>query len=487
MEEEINLINIAGLGPGSKEAITIGVYELLKASGNIFLRTVKHPTVDYLVELGVKFKSYDQRYEDAENFDEVYKYIAEDIIKQHENLGDILYAVPGHPQVAEKSVNLIIKLCDEKDIPYTIYPAVSFIDALIDALKIDPVEGLKIIDAFDMSNQLLDRRCGTVVTQVYDNYIASEVKLKLMEYYNADAEIFFIRAAGIKDQQSVRRIKIFEIDRQKDIDYLTSLYIPRNTESVKDIYDLLGVMEELRGEGGCPWDKEQTHESLKRYLIEECYEVLEAVDNEDYDMLAEELGDVLFQVVFHARLGRENEMFDMNDVINTIYNKMVTRHPHVFSAMSADTSEEVLVNWDKIKRKEQGLNSYTDELKHVAKSIPSLIRAEKIQKKAAKAGFDWENIEGALDKVIEEYYEIKNVYKCNNREKIGEEIGDLLFAAVNVARFLDIDPDFALNYTIEKFICRFQYIEDKAISRGLSFTELSLEEMDKLWVEAKNK
>lgn len=487
MEEEINLINIVGLGPGSKEAITLGAYELLKTSENIFLRTVKHPTVDYLAELGVKFKSYDQRYEDAENFDEIYKYIAEDIIKQYENFGNILYAVPGHPLVAEKSVTLIIKLCDEKDIPYTIYPAVSFIDALIDALKIDPVEGLKIIDAFDMNNQLLDRRCGIVVTQVYDNYIASEVKLKLMEYYNDDAEIIFIRAAGIKGHQSLRKIKIYEIDRQKDIDYLTSLYIPKNTESVKDIYDLLGVMDDLRGEGGCPWDKEQTHESLKRYLIEECYEVLEAVDNEDYDMLAEELGDVLFQVVFHARLGRENEMFDMNDIINTIYNKMVSRHPHVFSTAATDTSEEVLVNWDKIKRKEQGLNSFTDELKHVAKSLPSLIRAEKIQKKAAKAGFDWETIEGALDKVLEEYNEIKNVYKCNDRKKIGEEIGDILFAAVNVARFLDIDPDFALNYTIEKFICRFQYIEDKAISRGMSFTELSLEEMDKLWNEAKSK
>ncbi|MGE5628194.1 MAG: nucleoside triphosphate pyrophosphohydrolase [Solirubrobacterales bacterium] len=481
------MINIVGLGPGSKEAITLGAYELLKTSENIFLRTVKHPTVDYLAELGVKFKSYDQRYEDAENFDEIYKYIAEDIIKQYENFGNILYAVPGHPLVAEKSVTLIIKLCDEKDIPYTIYPAVSFIDALIDALKIDPVEGLKIIDAFDMNNQLLDRRCGIVVTQVYDNYIASEVKLKLMEYYNDDAEIIFIRAAGIKGHQSLRKIKIYEIDRQKDIDYLTSLYIPKNTESVKDIYDLLGVMDDLRGEGGCPWDKEQTHESLKRYLIEECYEVLEAVDNEDYDMLAEELGDVLFQVVFHARLGRENEMFDMNDIINTIYNKMVSRHPHVFSTAATDTSEEVLVNWDKIKRKEQGLNSFTDELKHVAKSLPSLIRAEKIQKKAAKAGFDWETIEGALDKVLEEYNEIKNVYKCNDRKKIGEEIGDILFAAVNVARFLDIDPDFALNYTIEKFICRFQYIEDKAISRGMSFTELSLEEMDKLWNEAKSK
>jgi len=199
------------------------------------------------------------------------------------------------------------------------------------------------------------------------------------------------------------------------------------------------------------------------------------------------LGDVLFQIVFHARIGKENELFDINDVINTVYYKMVNRHPHVFSDISADSSEEVLVNWDKIKRKEQGLNSYTDELKHVAKSLPSLIRAEKVQKKAAKVGFDWDRVECALDKVLEEYYEVRDVYICEEREKITEEIGDLLFATVNVARFLDIDPDFALNYTIEKFISRFQYIEEMAISRGMSIQQTTLEQMGQLWEEAKNK
>ncbi len=481
------MIRIAGLGPGSKDAVTVGTFELLKGSQKIFLRTEKHPTVDYIRSIGIKFETYDYKYEGADSFDEIYMDISKSILEQHDTYGDIVYAVPGHPLVAEKSVNLIINLCKEKNIDYKIYPAVSFIDSLIDAVKIDPVEGLKIIDAFDMENQLLDRRCGTVITQVYDKYIASEVKLKLMDYYKDDSEIYFVRAAGIEGQESIRKIKLFEIDRQNDIDYLTSLYIPKNTESKRDIYDLLDVMDKLRNEGGCPWDREQTHQSLKRYLIEECYEVLEAVDENDYDMLAEELGDVLFQIVFHARIGKENELFDMNDVVNIVYNKMVSRHPHVFSSTIADSSEEVLVNWDKIKRKEQGHESFTDELKHVAKSLPSLIRAEKIQKKAAKAGFDWDKVEDALDKVLEEYHEILDVYKCNEREKIAEEIGDLLFAAVNVARFLDIDPDFALNYTIEKFICRFQYIEEKAISRDVSLTQLTLDQMDKLWEEAKNK
>jgi len=481
------MIKILGLGPGSREALTLGALEELKHVKKIFLRTVKHPTVSYLAECGIKFESYDEKYETAVSFDEIYKNIAMDIIEKSNLYDELVYAVPGHPQVAEKSVSLLIKLCKEKNIEYKIYPAVSFIDALINALNIDPVEGIKIVDAFDLKNQLLDKRCGTIITQVYDKYIASEVKLRLMEYYKDQSEVYFVRAAGIEGLESIRKIKLFEVDRQKDIDYLTSLYIPKNTDSNKDFNDLLNIMDELREEGGCPWDIEQTHKSLKRYLIEESYEVLEAIDCEDYDMLAEELGDVLFQIVFHARIGKENELFNIDDVINTVCYKMINRHPHVFSDLAADTSEEVLANWDKIKRKEQGINTYTDELKHVAKTLPALIRAEKIQKKAAKVGFDWTKVEDALDKVIEEYHEVKNVYNSGNMEKIQEEIGDLLFATVNVARFLDIDPDFALNYTIEKFIQRFQYIEENAISRGMSIQQMSLEQMDLLWEEAKNK
>ncbi|MBP1743390.1 MAG: nucleotide pyrophosphohydrolase [Firmicutes bacterium] len=481
------MIKIVGLGPGAREAVTLGAYEELKSAEKIFLRTEIHPTVEYLREWGIKFETYDEKYESLDSFDDIYENIALDLIKQHEEFKDIVYAVPGHPQVAEKTVSLLLGLCEEKKIEYKILPAVSFIDALIDALQIDPVGGLKIVDAFDLDSQIMDRRCGTVVTQVYDKYIASEVKLKLMEYYKDDCVIYFVRAAGIEGQESVRRIRLFELDRQSDIDYLTSIYIPKDTESVKDFTDLLAVMDTLREEGGCPWDREQTHESLRKYLVEESYEVIEAIDEGDYSMLSEELGDVLFQVVFHARIGKENEAFNMTDVINTICLKMISRHPHVFAKAVADTSDEVLVNWDKIKRKEQGLKSHTDELKHVAKSLPSLIRAEKVQKKAAKAGFDWDSVEGALDKVLEEYHEIKEACKEGGKEKTSEEVGDLLFAAVNVARFLDIDPEYALHFTIEKFIGRFKYIEDQAVSKGYTLSEMTLEEMDVLWNEAKTK
>lgn len=481
------MIKIVGLGPGTKEAITIGTLEVLKNSDKIYLRTEKHPTVQFLREYGIKFETYDHKYEQGENFDQVYESIADDLINNELEYGNIVYAVPGHPLVAEKSVNLLIHLCEKKEIETEIFTAVSFIDVLMESLKIDPIEGIKVIDAFDMKSQVLDKRVGTIITQVYDKFIASEVKLALMQYYPDDSEIYFVRAAGVKGLESIRKMPLYEIDRQEDIDYLTSLYIPKNLDVRKDFYDLLDIIGILRAENGCPWDKEQTHESIKKCLIEECYEVLEAIDEKDDDKLVEELGDVLLQIVFHSQIGKEEGFFNINDVVECICKKMIDRHPHVFGNIDLSTSEEVLVNWDNIKKKEQGLNSYTEELKHVPKNLPALMRAEKVQKKAAKVGFDWDKVEDALDKVLEEFYEVKNVYKGKERVKIVEEIGDLIFASVNIARFLDINPEFALNYTIEKFIKRFAYIEKKAKSKGVDMINMTLEQMDDLWEESKVK
>lgn len=479
------MIKVVGLGPGSKEAITLGTLEVLKSAEKVYLRTYKHPNVSYLKELGINFVTYDEKYDTLENFDDVYNSIAEDIIANHEENKDIVYAVPGHPLVAEKSVAILNKLCTEKGIELTIYPAVSFIDAILEALRIDPIEGVKIIDAFDITKQVFDKRIGTVITQVYDRFIASEVKLALSEYYKDDTEVYFIRAAGVKGEESIRKIFLYELDRQEDIDHLTSIYIPKVLDNTKDFNDLLEIMDILRGEEGCPWDKEQNHESLKRYLIEECYEVIEAIDQQDDNKIIEELGDVLLQVVFHARIGKEEGYFNILDITDSICNKMIERHPHIFGNEKVNNSEEVLSNWDEIKKKEKGFETYTEELKAIAKSLPALIRAEKVQAKAKKAGFDWDKVEDAMAKVLEELDEVKNVYKANNRAKILEEVGDLIFSTVNVARFLDIDPEVALNYTIEKFISRFQYIEATALSKNKKLAEMTLEEMDELWEEAK--
>ena len=478
------MISIIGLGPGNKDALTIGALETLKECERVYIRTEKHPTVDFIRTLGLNIVSFDDKYENAISFDEIYNLIVEDLICAYEQYGSIVYAVPGHPLVAEKSVSLLIDFCKSKNIEFEVLPAVSFIDAVIESLNIDPVGGLKVIDAFEVKHHVHDRRCGTIITQVYNRFIASEVKLWLLQYYNDESEIYFVRSAGIKGEEVIRKIPIFEIDRQDDVDYLTSLYIPKD-KNIKDFNDLIEIIDILRSENGCPWDREQTHESLKKCLIEETYEVLEAIDQKDEEMLVEELGDVLLQVIFHARLGKEDGYFDIYDVVKGICEKMIYRHPHVFGDRKLNTSEEVLETWDKIKKNEKSYEMYVDELKHIAKSMPALMRAEKVQKKASKVGFDWEEAQGAINKVLEEVEEVKDVYKGDNKAKILEEVGDLIFSVVNVARLLDIEPEFALHCTIEKFIKRFEYMEKQAIERGEDLSNMSLCEMDLLWNEAK--
>ncbi|MEG2353172.1 MAG: nucleoside triphosphate pyrophosphohydrolase [Clostridium sp.] len=479
------MIKIIGLGPGNKESLTLGTIDILKGSHKVYFRTEIHPTIDYIKTLNVNYETYDNKYECSESFDQVYSSIAQDLIAKHTKYSNIVYGVPGHPLVAEKSVSLLLELCDKEGIETEIIPAVSFVDAIMESLRIDPVNGLKIIDAFDIENQILDNRLGIVVTQVYNNFIASEVKIALSQYYDEEAEIYFVRAAGIKALENIRKIKILELDRQDDIDYLTSLYVPKGTKSNKDFYDLLDIMKVLRGNNGCPWDLEQSHETLKKNLVEECYEVIEAIEEQDDDKIVEELGDLLLQVVFHAQIGKDEGYFNINDVTQGICEKMIRRHPHIFSEGIARNSEEVLENWDNIKETEHNYESYTDELRHVAKTLPGLMRAHKVQKKAAKFGFDWKTVEPALDKVKEEYYEVLEVYKSQNRSKILEELGDLLFATVNVTRFLDIDPESAINYTVDKFIKRFEFIEKSAMKQGRDLKAMTLEEMDELWEECK--
>ena len=476
------MIKIVGLGPGAKEALTIGTICELESNKNVFLRTEKHPTVDYLKEKNIKFGTYDNVYESIGSFDEVYLNIANDLIKKHEELGELIYAVPGHPLVAEKSVFNLIELCNQNKVEYKIIPAVSFIDAMIEGLKIDPIEGLKVIDSFDIGNQILDKRIGTIITQVYNQLIASEVKLKLLEQYNDETEIYYVRAAGIESQESIRIIPLFELDMQEDIDYLTSIYIPKDLNNKKDFNDLLSIIETLRGEDGCPWDREQTHQSLKKALIEESYEVVDAIDQEDDDSLIEELGDVLLQIVFHASIGKEDGYFDMSDVIQGICDKMINRHPHVFKNVNGlNSSEEVLLKWDELKKKEKGYDNLTEEMKGITKGLPALLRAHKVQEKAKKVGFDFDDVNFAINKVKEELNEVIDVYNTENVEKIKEEIGDLFFSCVNVSRFLKVDEELALNYTIDKFIKRFAYIEKSAKEKNIELTDMSLEEMDKLW------
>jgi len=401
---------------------------------------------------------------------------------------NIIYAVPGHPLVAEKTVQLLLKEGRKKGYTIKIEGGQSFLDSTFQALEIDPVEGFQLVDAFDLRKEMLQLKGHVIITQVYDQMIASEVKLTLMEQLPDHYKIKIVTAAG-SSLQELREIELYELDRETTINNLTSVYIPPVTDDTilyHQFSSFRHIIAELRGPNGCPWDKEQTHQSLKKYLIEECYELLEAIDKDDIDHIIEELGDVLLQVVLHAQIGEDEGMFSIDDVIKGVAEKMVRRHPHVFGQQSVTDSDEVLANWEEIKKKEKGTREEQSILDAVASSLPALSKAFHLQKKAAKVGFDWPSVEGAWDKVKEELKEFEDEIAVNkDHSLIMKEFGDLLFAFVNVGRHYKIEPEEALSSTNVKFYDRFGYIEKMAIEHNRQLQNMSLEEMDHYWDEAK--
>lgn len=252
-----------------------------------------------------------------------------------------------------------------------------------------------------------------------------------------------------------------------------------------NFYDFVEIMKLLRAPGGCPWDAEQTHESIRKNLIEETYEVIEAIDNKDSVLLEEELGDLLMQVIFHTLMEEEKGKFDIDKVADGIAKKMIIRHPHIFGNVSADTVDEVLTNWDEIKKKTKGQKTTSDSMLSVPRQFPALMRAEKLQKKASKVGFDWADVSGALDKLQEEIDEVRQAVASGVQKDIDEEIGDLLFSAVNVSRFTHTDPEEALTFANDKFLARFQGVEKKCIDRKIDMKNSSLDVLDAIWDEVK--
>lgn len=252
-----------------------------------------------------------------------------------------------------------------------------------------------------------------------------------------------------------------------------------------NVYDLVEVIRKLRSPGGCPWDIEQTHHSIRQNLIEETYEVIEAIDKDDTELLKEELGDVLLQVVFHSIIEEEQDSFNIDDVADGVCKKMIIRHPHVFSDVKADTTEQVLKNWDAIKMQTKSQNTQSEVLDGISRSLPALMRSQKIQQKAAKVGFDWDNVDGALDKLAEEVNELKEAIQEDNSAHIEEELGDVLFSVVNVSRFVKTDAEKALYNACEKFISRFSKMERLANEENIKIQETSLEALDELWEKAK--
>jgi len=480
-------ITIVGLGPGGAGHLTLSAVEALRSGRPVLLRTAIHPTVAVLRSLGITFQSCDDVYEAGRSFEDVYNAIADRVL----GFADVVFAVPGHPLVGESTVKRLIALAPER---VEVLSGPSFLDALFVTLGLDPVDGLEILDALQLDRRLPSGDLPAIIMQLHSRSVASDAKLALMERYPDDHPVLLVRAAGVPGEERQVTCPLYELDHHDWVDYLTTLYVEPLAPSKSGDVDperwqprrwpvdpLVEVMVRLRGPDGCPWDREQTHLSLRKYMLEEAYEAVEAASAQSPDHLCEELGDVLLQVVFHAQMAREQGHFDMHDIVRGITSKLVRRHPHVFGDVVASTPDEVTRNWEGIKRAEKGAVAPASVLSGVPSSLPALHRAHAVQRKAAKVGFDWADIQGPVAKIREELEEILTA----SPEQVEGEVGDLLFAVVNLGRMLGVDPEVALTETNAKFIRRFQHIERRAAETARVLTEMTLQELDVLWDEAK--
>ncbi len=472
-------LHIVGLGPAGLDGMTLGDYKILQNSHKIFLRTFRHPAAQELLQQGLALESFDELYQKNESFETVYTEIVSYLERALQGEREVVYAVPGNPMVAEKTV-LMLKKELSSSYRVIIHSGQSFLDQIFSVLGFDPIEGMTVRNYDALLEADLTGKDWLIVPQVYNRLIASDVKLDLMRYYPDDAEVYLVQGLGTENAQ-VDKLPLYELDHGEK-DHLTTLVVPPQplTASWSRLED---VIRTLRSPEGCPWDREQTHESLKPFLLEETYEVLEAIDQGDMYNLCEELGDLLLQVFLHAQIGSERNEFSILDVVRGITAKMIRRHPHVFGNLSLTNSVEVLQKWEEIKKAEKGEAGERLKRFKTTPGLPALMLAEDTQKKAAKVGFDWPELSGAMAKVNEELKELTDALEKG--EGIKEELGDVLFSIVNISRFLKVDPEDALRQTIRKFQYRFEKMEDLAGKNGCILQDLKLDEMDLLWEEAK--
>ncbi len=474
-------LTIVGLGPGDRDYLTMQALNCLQAADCVLLRTARHPLVEELAEQGIVFESYDDYYEQGETFDAVYQAIADDIIRRLAEK-PVVYAVPGNPFVAEKTVELLKARYSQIDYIH----GVSFIDALITALRIDPVKGLRIVDTLNLQPFMQLNDDVLICIQCYDTVVAGQLKIWLGQNFTDEQPLLVVSAAGVAKRQKIVELPLYQLDHYRDFDHLTSVVVlPQESHRRHQLEQLMAIVKTLRSENGCPWDREQTHQSLKQNVLEEAYEVAEALENADLFALEEELGDLLLQVVFHAQIATENGDFMMTDIVDGICQKLIRRHPHVFGDVVADNTEQVLVNWEAIKRQERQHNTTAQVMTKYSKGLPALFRSEEVIGKAIKAGFDWDNVEQALAKVREEIDELAVALSKTEYAAIEEELGDLIFASCVVAKKLKIAPEHALHKAIDKFIRRYSKMELLLAERKLTLDALDLEGLVAIWQESK--
>ncbi len=478
-------ITLVGLGPGETGLVTRAVWEWLENIPEIYLRTVHHPVVVDLPP-SLKIIGFDDIYDHGKTFEDVYETIIGRILELGGKPGGVTYAVPGHPLVAEITSPEIIKRAKMQGIPVRILDGLSFLEPVFTVLNIDPFDNLVLLDALEIARHHHPKfppSFPALISQIYSRQVASDVKLTLMAAYPDQHRVQLVHNAGTS-RTLVEEMALYEIDRTDHVGLMSVLYLPPLGENTA-FESFQEIIAHLRAPQGCPWDREQTHQSLRNNLLEETYEALIALDRDDTAAIEEELGDILLQIVLHAQIASEYGEFTMADIINGISAKIIRRHPHVFSNEKTSGVETVLQKWEDLKRlerDEKNNGEFRGMLESVPAVLPALAQAQEIQARAARVGFDWERIEDAWSKVYEELDEVK---RSANSKELEDEFGDLLFAIVNVIRWQKLDAESVLRLANSRFRSRFQYIESSVNRRGKVMRELSLKEMDLLWEEAK--
>ncbi len=476
-------ITLLGLGPGEPNQLTREAWEVLSTAQEVWLRTRQHPTVAALPS-HVQVHSFDELYESEHSFDAVYAAISARVVELGQRAEGVIYCVPGHPFIAEATGPEIARRARELGIPLRIVDGVSFLEPTFAALGLDPYPRLMLFDAMTLGQAHVPDfapDAPVLVAQIYSRLVAAEVKSTLNSIYPDDQPVRLVHQAGTRDQL-VEELSLYEIDRSQHIGLLSTLYVPPLGEGMA-FEAFQEIVAHLRAPDGCPWDKEQTHQTLRNNLLEESYETIAAMDAGDVDGMREEFGDLLLQIVLNAQIAAEEGEFTVNEVIRGIYDKIIRRHPHVFGDVKVAGVEGVLTNWEKLKEKERKHSEQEKGLLDgVPLALPALGQAQEYQDRAARVGFDWPEIQGVLDKIAEEIREVK---EASSETELTDELGDLLFALVNLARWKKVDSESALRGANQKFRRRFAYIERGARGQGRNLTDLSLDEMEALWQQAK--
>jgi len=474
-------ITIVGLGPGNGRFLTRSAWELLSITDTLYLRTSRHPAVDDLPET-IVCKSFDHVYDAAEQFEDVYQHIVTELIKLGQDR-DIVYAVPGHPFVGEATVTALVAKAEEAGVAVAVEPGISFVEAVLTAVHVDALDGLQIFDAIELAVMHvppIQPDVPLMLGQVYSRLLAGEIKMTLMSLYPDEHQVFLVHGGGT-DDEVVEAVPLYAMDRSDEISHLTSLYVPA-LPYASSLTALAETVAVLRSPGGCPWDQEQTPQSMRTGFLEEASEVLAALDEDDPAGLQEELGDMFYHLVMQVQMAMEAEDFRLPDVLAGIDAKLKYRHPHVWGDWDVANSEEVVQNWEMLKEKKKGDNGPKSLLDNIPVAMPALARSQKIQQRVKKVGFDWPDISGVYAKLAEEIGELQD---AATPAKQMAEIGDLLFAAVNVARWLDVDAESALREANLRFGRRFRRVEQLANERGLDLSAMDLDGLEEIWQEVK--